>query len=140
MVDTPDREGRRLPPWTSGGSYEVSILIPCRDFKVSRDFYLDLGFPLKSDFDSPYKAAHFQLASTKMVLRDIWIPELAQHLSLHLLVPYVEDWYQAAQTRQIAKRYGVEIIPPEDKEWGVRAMSLGDPAGVRWHIGHLIID
>jgi catechol 2,3-dioxygenase-like lactoylglutathione lyase family enzyme len=120
---------------------ELTIFIPTSDFDLSKRFYQDLGFPLTADLqEEPYVVAHFQVGGTKMVLNKVDLPVLSPYWLFHLLVPDVEEWYQRAQTRQLEQRYQIRIDPPEEKGWGVRAMCLRDPAGVRWQIGHLLID
>jgi hypothetical protein len=38
------------------------------------------------------------------------------------------------EAKQIARRYGVAIGQPEDREWRMRDFTLFDPSGVLWRI------
>ena len=60
--------------------------------------------------------------------------ELAENFMMHLLVENVDAWWAEIQVRSIAEKYGVQILPPEQRPWRMRDFVLLDPSGVLWRI------
>jgi uncharacterized glyoxalase superfamily protein PhnB len=50
------------------------------------------------------------------------------------LVDDVDAWWRQLQAKQVAHKYGVEIAPPEDRDWKMRDFTLFDPSGVLWRV------
>jgi uncharacterized glyoxalase superfamily protein PhnB len=50
----------------------------------------------------------------------------------------VEVWWRHVEDRQIANRYGVMTVPPQDQPWAIRDFAIADPTGVLWRIGQNI--
>jgi uncharacterized glyoxalase superfamily protein PhnB len=57
---------------------------------------------------------------------------------MHVLVQDVEVRWHHIVHQEIAERYGVRVMPPEDHPWGIRDFVLDDPTGVLWRIGKAI--
>jgi uncharacterized glyoxalase superfamily protein PhnB len=53
---------------------------------------------------------------------------------MHLLVKDVDAWWAQIQANRISEKYGVQIGPPEDRDWNMRDFTLFDPSGVVWRI------
>ena len=110
---------------------ELKAFVPAKDFAVSKRFYQDIGFTLASDTDG---IAYFHHENVSFLLQDFYVKELAENFMMHLLVESVDAWWMKIQDRKIAEKYGVSILPPEQRAWKMRDFVLFDPAGVLWRI------
>ena len=111
---------------------EIKAFVPARDFALSRRFYVDLGFEeeLLSENMSYFKAGH-----CAFLLQHFYVKEHAENFMMHMLVADVEAWWQRVVSQDLAGRYGVRTIPPQDQPWGIRDFCLVDPTSVLWRIG-----
>jgi hypothetical protein len=111
---------------------ELKAFIPAKDFKLSKQFYQDIGFTLASDTDG---VAYLHHGKVSFLLQDFYVKELAENLMMHLLVESVNAWWAKIVEGKIAEKYGVRILPPEQRAWGMRDFVLIDPSGVLWRVG-----
>ena len=99
---------------------ELKAHVPAKDFEVSKQFYQDIGFTL--------------CWSNNGVALLHYVKDFAENLQMHLLVKDVDAWWAQIHAKQIPEKYGVEIGPPEDRDWKMRDFTLFDPSGVLWRI------
>ena len=116
-------------------SVEIKAFVPAKDFELSKQFYQDLGFTLKSDFDG---VAYFCHGNSAFLLQNFYHKDHAENFMMHLLVNCVDDWWSRVQQQNIVQRYGVQCSPPEQRPWGMRDFVVIDPSGVLWRIGENI--
>jgi catechol 2,3-dioxygenase-like lactoylglutathione lyase family enzyme len=114
---------------------EIKAFVPARDLDLSKRFYVDLGFTVAWSSDD---LAYLHVDGCSFLLQKFYRQAHAENFMMHLLVQDVEAWWQHVETLQIAARYGVRAVPPEDRPWGIRDFVLNDPAGVMWRIGQNI--
>ena len=74
--------------------------------------------------------AYFHYEDMSFLLRNFYVKELAENFMMHLLVENVDAWWAEIQARSIAEKYGVQILPPEQRPWRMRDFVLLDPSGV----------
>lgn len=110
---------------------ELKAFVPARDFELSKRFYQDIGFILASDSNG---IAYFHHENVSFLLQNFYVKELAENFMMHLLVENVDAWWANIQERKIAEKYGVRILPPEQRPWTMRDFVLVDPSGVLWRI------
>lgn len=111
---------------------ELKAFVPARDFARSLDFYRDLGFSLTWSSDD---LAYLHCGACSFLLQRFYVKEHAENFVMHLLVEDVDAWWRHVEQQQLAARYGVRALPPEDRPWGLRDFVLDDPSGVLWRIG-----
>lgn len=111
---------------------EIKAFVPAKDFALSKRFYQDLGFELRSDGGG---VAYFAHGNTSFLLQDFYQPEHASNFMMHLLVEDVAAWHRRVLASGVAERYGVTVGELEEQPWGMRDFVLFDPAGVLWRIG-----
>ena len=111
---------------------EIKAFVPARDFALSQRFYQDLGFTLAWSSDD---LAYLHAGNSAFLLQRFYVKEHAENFMMHLLVPDVEAWWRHVQQQDLAARYGVRVLPPEDRPWGLRDFCINDPSGVLWRIG-----
>lgn len=126
---------------TEPEAIELKAHLPSRDFEVSKQFYQDIGFTLCWSSDGLallHYGPHEVPGQPSFLLQNFYVKELAENLQMHLLVKDVDAWWACVQAKQISEKYGVEIGPAEDREWGMRDFTLVDPSGVLWRIAQNI--
>ena len=111
---------------------EIKAFVPAKDFELSKRFYQDLGFTLAWSSD---ELAYLSHGNTSFLLHDFYREELANNFMMHLLVADVEEWWGHVQNGQLAEKYQVRLVPPQDQPWGMRDFVIIDPSGVLWRIG-----
>ena len=111
---------------------ELKAFVPAKDFTLSQRFYQDLGFAMAW---SDNNLACMQHGNTRFLLQNFYVKELADNFMMHLLVEDVDAWWAIVQERRIAEKYGVRVLPPEQRPWQMRDFVVIDPSGVLWRIG-----
>ncbi|GAA3562463.1 MAG: VOC family protein [Pseudomonadales bacterium] len=111
---------------------EIKAFVPARDFALSKQFYQDLGFELRSDGGG---VAYFAHGNTSFLLQDFYQSEHASNFMMHLLVEDVAAWHRRVLASGVAERFGVTVGELEEQPWGMRDFVLYDPSGVLWRIG-----
>lgn len=120
---------------SSMAAVEIKAFVPAKDFELSKRFYSDLGFELAWASDD---LAYFHAGQSSFLLQRFYVKEHAENFMMHMLVEDVEAWWQHVSSNQLRKKYGVRVLPPADRSWGIRDFTVGDPTGVLWRIGQNI--
>ncbi|BEV08288.1 MULTISPECIES: VOC family protein [unclassified Methylophilus] len=111
---------------------EIKAFVPSKDFALSKQFYLDLGFKMASEGGG---VAYFHFEHVSFLLQDFCAENLAENFMMHLLVPDVDAWWQQIEQTGIVQKYGIKLWPIQLQPWGMRDFCLTDPSGVLWRIG-----
>lgn len=114
---------------------ELKAFVPAKDFARSQAFYQALGFQM-AWADS--ELAYFHHGHCSFLLQNYYVAELADNLMMHLLVEDVDAWWQQVQAANVARDFGVRLLPPQDQPWKMRDFVVIDPSGVLWRIGQNI--
>lgn len=112
---------------------EVKAFVPAKDYEVSKQFYLDLGFSCRWAAED---LAYFHHGSASFLLQNFYVQDHADNFMMHLLVTDADAWWARIQAQGLVQKYGVRAEPPEDRPWQMRDFVLIDPTGVLWRIGH----
>jgi hypothetical protein len=112
---------------------EIKAFVPARDISVSAEFYRTIGFEIPWLNES---MGYVRYGSTSFLLQQFYVKEHAQNFMMHMLVESADDWYEHVMQSGAPARFGVHVAKPEDRPWGIRDFTLGDPTGVFWRIGH----
>lgn len=78
--------------------------------------------------------AYMNHGNVSFLLQNFYVKELADHFMMHLLVEDVDSWWADVEQKQIARKYGVRALPPEQRPWKMRDFVIIDPSGVLWRI------
>ena len=113
------------------GAVEIKAFVPARDFALSRRFYQEVGFEIPWSDET---LAYMRLGDTAFFLQNFYVAGHASNFMMHLIVQDVEGWWARLQQADIAGRYGVRTVPPQDQPWRQRDFVLTDPSGVLWRI------
>ncbi|HSX62751.1 MAG TPA: VOC family protein [Tahibacter sp.] len=114
---------------------EIKAFVPARDIELSLQFYIDLGFTAERLSDD---MAFLYVGRSSFLLQRFYVREHAENFMMHMLVPDVQAWWRRVVEQDIAAKYGVRALPPEDRPWGIRDFCLDDPTSVLWRIGEEI--
>lgn len=114
---------------------EIKAFVPARDYALSKNFYIDLGFTMASDGGG---VAYFHCGEASFLLQDFCAESLAENFMMHLLVADVDAWWAHVQASGVVSRYGVHLTDIETQPWRMRDFCLSDPSGVLWRIGQNI--
>ncbi|HEY5810814.1 MAG TPA: VOC family protein [Povalibacter sp.] len=111
---------------------DLRSFVPARDFSLSREFYLELGFTEKWGND---EVCELELAGHRFLLQNFYVKEHADNFMMHLMVENADEWWEQIESLGLAKKYKLYMAkPPELQPWGLRVLFLTDPTGVLWHI------
>ena len=110
---------------------EIKAFVPAKDFRLSQEFYVDLGFNLAWGDDH---LAEFRCDEASFLLQNFYNEAHAANFMMHLLVEDVDAWWAKVEARNISEKYGITVQQPEDRPWGLRDFVLVDPTGVLWRI------
>lgn len=111
---------------------EIKAFVPAKNYALSKQFYLDLGFVMASDGEG---IAYFHFDHVSFLLQDFDAANLAENFMMHILVEDVEAWWTHVQESDIANKYNVKVSGIELQPWRMKDFCLTDPSGVLWRIG-----
>jgi len=126
-------------PWRNGvdnlKSIEIKTFVPAKDYELSKNFYHDLGFSMKSDSDD---ISYFCHNDCSFLLQNYYVKEYADNFMMHLLVENIDTWWEHIIKTGVIEKYGVKANPPEVRPWKMKDFTLTDPSGVLWRFGENI--
>lgn len=114
---------------------EIKAFVPARDFRLSQQFYQDIGFEKRSEGGG---VAYFCFEHCAFLLQDFYVQPYAENFMMHLLVENVDAWHERIRQSGIAEKYGSNISELTDQPWRMRDFVFNDPSGVLWRIGQNI--
>jgi len=112
---------------------DIRAFVGSKDFDISRDFYVALGWELV--YDSEHIRV-LELEGHCFYLQNYYQKEWCDNNMLHISVESVDDWYTHVKTVfsqnnfSQAARYGEAI---NDEGYG-RVFHIWDPVGVLLHV------
>jgi hypothetical protein len=105
-------------------------MVPARDFDLSREFYVALGFQPVPLAD---RLVEMRLGICTFILQDYYVRERADNLVIHLRVSDVRLWWDRILALDLQSRFKVKALAPRMEAWGLVA-GIVDPSGVLWRI------
>jgi hypothetical protein len=113
-------------------SISIRPFIGAKDFKLSRNFYNDLGF--RETILTP-KLSVFKTGKLGFYLQDAFIKDWIDNTMIFLEVEDVSLYYNKLLSLNLPGKYqGVKLTPIREDSWG-RECFLHDPSGILWHFG-----
>jgi len=111
---------------------EIKAFVPARDLALSIRFFTDFGFELGWQSD---EMAYLKVGASSFLLQKFYLKEHAENFMMHILVPDLDPWWERVVQQDLAGRYGVRVVAPQDQPWGMRDFVVIDPTGVLWRVG-----
>lgn len=112
----------------------VSIrpFIGAKDYKVSRNFYRDLGF--EERILSPNMCL-FKTDQIGFYLQDAYVQDWIDNSMIFLEVDDVDRYWDELLALNLPVKYeGARLTPIRSYDWG-KECFLHDPSGILWHFG-----
>ena len=110
----------------------IRPFIGSKDFKISRNFYNDLGFK-ENIITNTF--SYFETDSIGFYLQDAYIKDWIDNTMLFLEVENVNHYWEELLTLDLLSKYeNVRLIPVREMDWG-KECFIHDPCGILWHIG-----
>lgn len=110
----------------------IRPFIGAKDYKLSRQFYSDLGFEervLSSDMSL------FKSDQVGFYLQNGYVKDWIDNTMVFLEVDDVDRYLEELMALDLTKKYeGVKLTPVRKYDWG-KECFLHDPSGVLWHFG-----
>jgi uncharacterized glyoxalase superfamily protein PhnB len=111
---------------------ELNSFLPSKNFGLSKQFYLDLGFTLVWGND---EIAQFKVGSFTFLLTPFFVQQHAENFMMALMVEDADTWWEHISRIGLREKYpDIMLKPPAMQPWGIRVLYVSDPAGVLWHI------
>jgi hypothetical protein len=109
-------------------------MVPAKDFEISKQFYVDLGFQPQMLTDG---LAEMHLGAYSFILQSYYVQQWADNFVMHMRVSDVSLWWDHISALDLPSRYGVKSPrAPKLEDWGLVA-GLIDPSGVLWRIAEI---
>ena len=117
-------------------SKSIRPFIGAKDFKLSRNFYLDLGFEESILFPT---MSYFKTDGLGFYLQDAYVKDWIDNTMVFMEVEDVGRYWKELATLDLTSKYaGVKLVPIRVHDWG-RECYLHDPSGILWHFGEFNI-
>jgi uncharacterized glyoxalase superfamily protein PhnB len=111
---------------------DLKAFVPAKNFALSKQFYIDLGFTLNFGND---QIAEFQMGSFRFLLQPFYVKEHSENYMMSLSVENADAWWEHIERIGLKTKYpGIMARAPAMQPWGLRVLYLSDPTGVLWHI------
>ena len=116
----------------AAGIVALRTFVPAKDFQISKQFYIDLGFEVALLGD---KLANVSIGRFAFLLQDYFVQDYADNFVMHMLVTNLDQWWETISGLALESRYKVGAPRlPKLEPWGLRVAYLFDPSGVLWHV------
>ncbi len=114
-------------------SNSIRTFIGAKDFKESREFYIDMGF---EEIAIGPKMSYFKVdEGLGFYLQDYYVKDWVDNLMIFLEVENLEDCKNDIDQEELLNKYkGVRFSEIKNEDWG-REFFMHDPSGVLWHFG-----
>ncbi|WP_316803693.1 glyoxalase [Pedobacter nototheniae] len=113
-------------------SISIRPFIGAKNFELSRNFYLDLGF---QEVVLTSKMSLFKSRELGFYLQDAYVQDWVDNTMVFMEVENVNRFYDDLLALNLTDRYKeVKLVPVRVEHWG-RECFLHDPSGILWHIG-----
>jgi len=110
----------------------IRPFIGAKDFELSRNFYLELGF---EETILGNTMSVFKMEDVAFYLQDAYVRDWIDNSMLFLEVDNVDDFWASLVALDLTTKYtDVKLVPIQVYDWG-KECFLHDPSGILWHIG-----
>jgi catechol 2,3-dioxygenase-like lactoylglutathione lyase family enzyme len=110
---------------------DIKPFIGAKDYELSRDFYVALGWHL--NFEVP-ELAELQLGEHRFYLQPYFQKDWCENTMLHLTVADARGWYERAGEVLASRDFGpARVREPARQDYGALVTFVWDPSGVLLH-------
>src|SRR5690349_21437434 len=95
---------------------ELNAFLPSKNFSLSKQFYLDLGFTLVW---SNEEIAQFKVGSFTFLLTPFYVQPHAENFMMALMVEDADTWWEHINQIGLKDKYpDIMLKPPAMQPWG----------------------
>jgi hypothetical protein len=117
-------------------SKSIRPFIGSKNFKISRNFYRDLGF---EESIISHDMSYFKSGEMGFYLQDAYVKDWIDNTMIFMEVDDVKRFFKELLVLNLPSKYeGVRLVPIREEEWG-RECFLHDPSGILWHFGEFFL-
>jgi len=110
----------------------IRTFIGSKDYTISRNFYLDLGF---EEVIISNKMSYFRIGEFGFYLQDYYAREWINNSMVFLEVNNLENHLKNIKKLELLRKYeDVRLSEIKYNDWG-NEFFLHDPCGILWHFG-----
>ncbi|MGH1384403.1 glyoxalase [Kordia sp.] len=110
----------------------IRAFIGAKDYTISRNFYLDLGF---EEVITSENMSYFYMGEFGFYLQNAYVKDWVDNSMIFFEVDDLQNTLKHIQGLQLTEKYEkVRISEIVYKEWG-NEFFLHDPSGILWHFG-----
>ena len=110
----------------------IRPFIGANNIKISRNFYLDLGF---EENILSEKMSYFKTEKIGFYLQDAYVKDWVDNTMIFMEVDDVVWFWNELQALNLTTKYEtVKLVSIKELDWG-RECFIHDPSGILWHIG-----
>ncbi len=111
----------------------IRSFIGSKDYDISRNFYLDLGF---EEVMTSEKMSYFHIGEFGFYLQGAYVKDWIDNSMIFFEVDHVESTLKHIRSLNLPEKYaGVRLSEIVHNDWG-KEFFLHDPCGVLWHFGN----
>lgn len=110
----------------------IRPFIGAKDYDLSRNFYLDLGFQeiiLSADM------SYFNSDGLGFYLQNAYVKDWIDNTMIFMEVENVTRFWNELIALELTSKYeNVKLVPVRELDWG-KECFVHDPSGILWHFG-----
>lgn len=111
---------------------DIRPFLPAKDFDISRDFYVALGFAVKWSDDN---MALLESGNQRFYLQRYYVKDWADNSMLHITVADAHACFRQITSLLAEGRFpGARVAQPKQEDYGALVTYVWDPAGVLLHL------
>lgn len=111
---------------------DVRSFLPSKDFALSKDFYVALGWTIKY---TDANIALLEIANQRLYLQNGYAKEWADNCMIHVSVEDAKACHdQVAALIETGRFPGVRVSQPKQEPYGALVTYVWDPTGVLIHM------
>ncbi len=116
-------------------THNLKTFVGTKDFDLSRDFYLALGW--KMNFDEG-ELAELELDGRCFYLQRYYQKQWCNNSMMYMDVAFATAWHQHIERVLLEHSYGgARTQSPKPADYAKLVTHFWDPAGVLWHLAQL---
>ncbi len=110
----------------------IRPFIGSNDFKISRQFYKDLGF---NENILSHSLSYFESNGLGFYLQDAYVKDWVDNTMIFMEVADVHRFWNDLMALDLSSKYeNIRTVPIRKMDWGSECF-LHDPSGILWHFG-----
>ena len=113
-------------------SKSIRPFIGAKNFEISRNFYLDLGF---QENRITQNMSYFFINQLGFYLQNAYVEDWINNSMIFMEVENLKSFWVELICKNITEKYPTaKLVPIIELDWGAECF-VHDPSGILWHFG-----